>query len=281
MAHFQVSFAVPPGDKKSSRASSTSESCASFESSLMDAFKEGTQKVNNKDVVSFLDEDETERPFLSQKAREKWCRAAFTISILAIVISLLFSLSSFFVSGQTESSSVFASAFDSLLGTMSSVAVAWRFRDSKNGEIGHKRESIATLGIALSFITTGIATVATSVIHLTDSIHPRKPDEMLIVLTCSLLVFFVLAWVQNCIAKKVNSDSLRAAAVDYAMASAMAFGILISTYVYRENKPRLWWLDHSVALSLGAVSAAYGIYLVVQAEWCNSTILEEKSPLKH
>lgn len=247
------------------------------------------ENQHDKELVSYLyepsdkedDDDVSKR--LSKKQREKWSQVAFRLSLLSVFTSVVFSLASFLVSYQTDSSSVFASAFDALLGTVSSIAVAWRFRDLLNGgTLGRKRERIATAGIGVGFVATGIATVADSIIHLVDNTHPCKTNEMLIILTCSLVAFLTLSYCQKCLSKKLDSQSLRAASADNALAAAMSFGILISTFVYQSDK-KLWWLDHSIALILGVISGGYGLHLFLITIVCNKELFgdkeQEKKPL--
>lgn len=231
----------------------------------------------NKDLISYLDESKGS-DLVPQNMRLKWSRFAFWASIFSGLVTLAFSLASFLVSRETSSSSIFANAFDALLGTVSSFAVAWRFRDEMNGgDISSKRERTATFGISLSFIATGIATVAASIVHLTETDHPRKTQEMLIILWCSLVAFLLLAYMQYCLASKLDSQSMWAAGADSVLAAAMSFGIGISTYIYREWPKGMWWLDHAVACCLGVISAMYGIYLLTLTVLCNQELLGEKS----
>lgn len=246
-------------------------------------FQEPNEDKNHqqeKDLVSYLyepNDNEEVSDYLPKKQREKWSRVAFWLSIFSVFVSVVFSLASFLVSSQTDSSSVFASAFDALLGTVSSIAVAWRFRDMLNGGTrGLKRERIATVGIGVGFVATGVATVADSIIHLVDNTHPCKTNKMLIILTCSLVAFLTLSYAQTCISKKLDSQSLRAASADNALAGAMSFGILISTFVYQSAKS-VWWLDHSIALFLGVISGGYGLHLFLITVICNKELFGEKN----
>lgn len=258
-----------------------------------DVFSDSNKETVKKELVSYMDDsDDSELVPEKVKRKTRLCRQAFWLSVFSGIVTLAFSLASFFISSDTASSSIFANAFDAFLGTISSVAVAWRFRDQLNGGVVTiQRERIATFGIGLSFIATGIATIAASVVHLTETVHLHKPQELLIILWCSLAAFMSLAYVQYCLASKLNSQSMCAASADSAMAATMSFGIVTSTYIYRVWPKQLWWLDHAVACFLGTISAIYGIYLLSLMTICNEAILggkrrqpdivaEDKVPLK-
>lgn len=239
----------------------------------MEAFtdedEEDKQLLEDKHCVSYLEETKApSKTLLPQKFREKWSRAAFMISVVSLFITLTFSLVSFVASNSTDSSSSFASAFDGLLGAFNSLAVAWRFRDVSNGEIAPKREKIATLGIAVTFTISGSATVAIAILRLTARDHPERPDELIIILASSFVCYFLLALVQDCIAKKLESSSLKASAIDSWLAAAMSIGVLVSTFVYRQVGKGVWFLDHSVAIFIGFLSLIYGIHLVVEIAFC-------------
>ena len=263
--------------KRSNRSVSPASSGRS--SSLDEAFDDENapeeEPTADKNCVSYTYEEMTRKQTFSalpQKQRERWSRAALGVSISAILATLTFSFASFMVSRETESSSIFASAFDAFLGALSSLIVAWRFRDVKNGDVAPVREKTATLGIAVSFIASGIATIISSSVHLSQGDHPRKPNELIVILSASLVCFTLLGYVQQCISSKLDSQCLRTAAVDSWLAAALSAGILASTFVYRQERPDLWFLDHTVALLIGTVSTIYGTKLVVEililkAEW--------------
>lgn len=252
---------------------SSNGSPSSQRSLTMEAFtdedEEDKQPLKDKHCVSYLEETKApSKTFLPQKFREKWSRAALMISIASLFITLTFSLVSFVASNSTESSSIFASAFDGILGSFNSLAVAWRFRDASNGELAPKREKIATLGIAVTFTISGSATIAIAILRLMARDHPEKPDELIIILAASFVCYFFLALVQDCIAKKLDSSSLKASAIDSWLAAAMSVGVLVSTFIFRQVGTRVWFLDHSVAILIGFLSLIYGIHLVVEIAFC-------------
>ena len=91
----------------------------------------------------------------------------------------------------------------------------------------------------------------------------EKPDDLIIILGVSFVSYFVLAPIQDCIAKKLKSPSLRASAIDSWLAAAMSSGVLITTCIYRQVGTSVWFLDHSVAIFIGLLSLIYGLSLVM------------------
>ena len=244
-------------------------------SSLDEAFNEEhaeKQPIVDRECVSYTYE-ESSKMILSQKLREKWSRAALGVSLFAILVTIGISLASFMVCKETESSSIFASAFDTMLGAFSSLVVAWRFRDVKNGEVAPAREETATLGIALSFVVSGIAVITTSVLHLAHGDHPERADELISILGTSLVCFSTLGYVQNCISSKLHSQCLKTAAIDSWLAAAMSAGILVSTFIYRQTQPDLWFTDHLIALLIGVTSCVYGLKLAIVIGVLRSTVV--------
>ena len=227
--------------------------------------------------VFYLDDEEKKEnevfQALPRRARERWSRAALAVSVVSVCTTLGFSVASFAASRVTSSSSMFASAFDALLGSFNWIIVAWRFRDSLNGKVAPRREKSACFVIALSFIIGGVCMGTESSFRLADHTHPHKPDILLIILSSSFICYMLLFYAQNCIALKLRSASMKAAAVDSALAALMSIGIFASTYVYRIH-PRLWYLDHSLALSLGLISLIYGIKLLVDVTCCKKERLQ-------
>ena len=248
--------------------SSGDDSPTSQRSFTMSAFTDDgddKQPLQDKHCVSYLEETQApSKTFLPQKFRERWSRAAFAVSMASFVVTVIFSFVSFFASKTTESSSIFASAFDGMLGAFNSLVVAWRFRDVLNGDVQPKREKIATLGIGVTFLASGSATVAIAILRLLSGDHPEKPDDLIIILGTSFMSYFILALIQDCIASKLKSPSLRASAVDSWLAAALSLGVLITTLIYRQVGTKVWFLDHSLAIFIGFLSLVYGIHLVVE-----------------
>lgn len=210
-----------------------------------------------------VEERENSNKILPQKFRERWFRAATLVALVSFISAVAFSLASFITSQATESSSVFATGFDSFLAAINVVAVCWRFRDELNGDIGPMRETKATAVIAITFVLGGIATVVFALHNLITKDHPTKTYEMMVVLGAGAVMYPILAFFQGYVSEILQSPSMRALAVDTTLGAIMSVGVLGSTYVYYELH-QFWYLDHAVAILLGGVSLIYGITLIVE-----------------
>lgn len=226
---------------------------------------ESEDEISSRGCASsyLVEERENAKKTLPHKFRVRWTKAASFLAIVSFIAAVGFSIASFITSQATESSAVCAAGFDALFAAINVVAVCWRFRDEMNGEIGPLREKKATSVIAITFILGGIATVVIALYHLKIKDHPMKTGEMMIVLAAGFVIYCILAFFQGYVAKMLQSSSMKALAVDSALAAAMCVGLLGSAGIYSEVN-KLWYLDHAVATILGAVSLVYGIILGVE-----------------
>lgn len=223
---------------------------------------EETKRARGCATSYLVDERETSGK-LPPKFRQRWFRAASMLALVSFISAVGFSIASIIISQTTESSAVFATGFDAFFAAINVVAVCWRFRDELNGEIGTMREKKASTVIATSFILGGIATIVIALHNLQIDDHPTKTDEMKVVLGVGALLYAILTFLQCYVAQLVNSQSMRALAVDSAQGAFMSVGVLVSTYVYTKFK-QFWYLDHVVATIVGVVSLIYGINLFVE-----------------
>lgn len=210
-----------------------------------------------------VEERENSKKYLTQNFRTRWTRAAGGLAVISFIATIGLSLAAFVTSQGTESSAVFAAGFDAFFAAISVVAVCWRFRDDINGDIGPKREKTAASVIAATFILGGSATLGISLYHLKINEHPKKTDEMLIVLGIGFAIYLILCSLQCHIAAILQSVSMKALAVDSGLAAAMDAGLVLSSWLCRE-KQNLWFLDHAFAGILGFISLIYGLILVFE-----------------
>lgn len=208
-----------------------------------------------------VEERENSKKHFTQNFRTRWTKAAGGLAVISFIATIVFSLAAFITSKGTESSAVFAAGFDAFFAAINVVAVLWRFRDDVNGDIGPKREKAAASVIAASFILGGSATLAISLYHLKINDHPKKTYEMLIVLGIGFVIYLILCSLQCHIAAILQSVSMKALAVDSGLAAAMDAGLLLSSWLFREEQ-NLWFLDHAFAGILGFISSMYGLILV-------------------
>lgn len=210
-----------------------------------------------------VEERESSKKLLPQSFRTRWTKAASALAIISFIATTGFSVAAFITSQETESSAVFAAGFDAFFAAINVVAVCWRFRDDLNGDIGPKREKKAASVIAVTFILGGAATVGISLYHLKINDHPKKTDEMVIVLGVGFVIYLIFCLLQCHIAALLQSVSMKALSVDSGLAAAMDAGLLLSSWIFHEKR-NLWFLDHTFAGILGVISLVYGFILIIK-----------------
>ena len=115
--------------------------------------------LENSPCVSFTADDNGEKRLetvLKIIGTQKWRKAAINVSLANLAVSVLFCAASFFGSVTCESSSVLASALDTLLAMFSASVVIWRFcGNDSSSKIGPKREKYTVrLRLASSLLLT-------------------------------------------------------------------------------------------------------------------------------
>ena len=97
------------------------------------------EKEGNTPCVSVMDEkiskDRTKRN-LPEGTRKRWTKAAVWVTVICILLSFSFTIASFVSSGEYDSSSALALAFDAANALLSSLVLLWRFHGTENGSLG-------------------------------------------------------------------------------------------------------------------------------------------------
>ena len=223
--------------------------------------------LENYPCVSFTADDNGEKrqeTVLEIIERRKWRKAAINVSIASLAFSVLFCAASFFGSATTESSSVLASALDTLLAMFSASVVIWRFcgNDSCN-KIGPKREKYGSIAFGIVFTFNGLITIAVSSLHLLNKTWPRHSNLLWPILMGFSLTYCVLTIIEFWISKKLDSSVLTSLCIDDGVTTVLLFGLGISALVFEEF-PSVWYLDHTVAIVLAFLILAFGIKLLVE-----------------
>ena len=215
--------------------------------------------------VSTLDEpheDEKPHTALSVQYHSKWRRAAIRVTIASLAVSIIFSGISFFASVEDDSSSVLASAFDTLLAVVGSVIVLWRFRDDKNSTTRIKRERTGSLVFGAAFVLNGAVMIGVSMYHLEHKHRATGTLFLIILLFVDFCVYCVLAALEFYISRKLKSSVLAALCVDDALSAALHLGLSAGALIY-ERQPFMWYLDHYSAIAVSSIILLCGIKILV------------------
>lgn len=238
---------------------------ANFKAELNPAVNDNV--LEKSPCVSFTADDNCEKKqetVLEIIERQKWRKATINVSIASLMVSVLFCAASFFGSATTESSSVLASALDSLLAMFSASVVIWRFcgNDSSN-KIGPKREKYGSIAFGIAFTFNGLITITVSSFHLVDETRPRHSNLLWPILMGFSVMYCVLTILEFWISKKLSSSVLISLCIDDGVTSGLLLGLAISALLCDEF-PSVWYLDHTVAIVLALLILAFGIKLLIE-----------------
>ena len=225
------------------------------------------EKPGNRPCVSFMDEnfmkDPTKRK-IPEHVKQRWRRAAIWVTVVCIVVSFSIAIGSFQAAGAYDSSSALALAFDCANALLCSLVVLWRFKSTENGSLGYKRERIACLVFATSFVLTGALTAALSIKRIVVKDHPTKTFCIVAVLSVGCFLYTLLAAVQCYVSKKLRSSAMLGSCIDSGLSAGLMFGLLISDCTFLLAHTDLWYLDHSMAILISIVSILCGVQIFVE-----------------
>lgn len=224
------------------------------------------EKSGNTPCVSVWDEkiakDHSKRK-LPEPARKRWVKAAVCVTVFCILVSLSIAVASFQAAGDYDSSSALALAFDTANGFICAIVLLWRFKGTENGSLGLKRERICCLVFAVSFISSGMLTTAVSIKKIVEKDHPVKSFCLLAILSVGCTLYSILAALQCYISKKLRSSAMLGSSLDSGFSAALMGGLLASDCTYVLAHTNLWYLDHSMAILVSAVSVFAGAQILV------------------
>ena len=192
----------------------------------------------------------------------KWLRAAIAVTIASLVFSLILAVFALVSTVEFSSSSVLASASDTVLAFVGSSVVLWRFRDRKNGDEGARRESIGSLIFGAVFEFNGAITIAVAVYHLVNGDEASGTEYLLILLGFAAVVYFTLAAAEFYISRKLRSSVMASLCVDDALTAVMHLGLVVGK-ISQERLPSLWYLDHYTAIGVALLIFCCGFKILV------------------
>ena len=237
---------------------------ANFRAEFNPALKDSV--FEKSPCVSFTEEDNgasEKETALEISEGKKWRKAALTVSIASLIASVLFCAASILGSATTDSSSVFASALDTLLAVFSASVVIWRFWNSSKGKIAPKREKHGSIAFGIAFTVNALIVIAIAGFHLVDESRPKHSGLLWPILMGFSLVYCVLAILEFWISKKLDSSVLVTLCIDDAVTSALLLGLSLSQWLLHHFH-FVWYIDHIVAIALGLVILGCGIKILVE-----------------
>ena len=193
---------------------------------------------------------------------KRYRHIAVVVSAASIYITLILSIAGFIVSYTSQSAGEFAFAADAVLGSVSSAMIIWRFYNG-NEQFNPEKDKKACFIISLCFMGSAFVMLGETIVNFLLEKKARNTDAMLAISIIGFSCFAVLFIIKYWISEKLNSTALRADSFDSAAGGANALGLVLSTFVYKEN-PKVWFLDDCVALFITIVTLLYGVKLMYE-----------------
>lgn len=223
-------------------------------------------KKGSTPCISFMDEDlmidHTKK--MPEHVKQQWRKAAIWVTVLCIVVSFSITVASFQAAGAYDSSSALALAFDCANAFLCSLVVLWRFKTTKSGSLGYKREKLSCLVFATSFIVSGTLTAGLSIKRIVAKDHPTKTFWIVTVLIVGCFLYTMLAVMQCYVSKKLLSSAMLGSCIDSALSAALMFGLTISNCTFLLVHTDLWYLDHSMAILVAIITVLCGTQILVE-----------------
>lgn len=229
--------------------------------------KDELEKLGDKHCVSIMDENllkDHKKRKVPDHVRKRWRKAAIWVTAICIAVSLIITIASFQSAGSYDSSSALALAFDAGNAVLCSSVVLWRFKSTKNGNLGHKREKLTCVVFGTSFILSGILTTALSIERIIEKDHPTKTVIVAAILGVGCILYFTLGALQCHISRKLRSSAMLGSALDSVLSAALMVGLLISDCCYILVHTDLWYLDHSMAILIALISILCGAQILAE-----------------
>jgi len=161
-----------------------------------------------------------------------WVKCALVASWISIVLTLLAGVGGIVAAIIIKSSAMLGFALESFVDVFSSVLVLWRFwhGGSKDPAVAAKlasREKRASVGIAITFILISIVVGIQAIVHLAKKTEPEEATTLIIIASCCLVAFLVLAVVKFRISFALHSSAMRKDAVTSAAVAILSGGIIV------------------------------------------------------
>lgn len=190
-------------------------------------------------------------------------RLAIGLCLLTLVVALALTCLSYATFSDSKSCGIFAFAFDALLQAVSSVMLIWRFSSiTPNVSVGRK-ETIATLGVALCNAVSAVLIVAPTIQLLREKEKPTHPKFSMIASGLGMLLYSILFLSKYNVSRKLGSSALMTDSIDCLGGALMGLTILVSSLVLLFTT-KAWFMDSITALGIALLMFIYAATVMVQ-----------------
>lgn len=203
-------------------------------------------------LISGPEDDDHKKTSPEQLDREMWTIRAIRVSYVSISLTLVTGITGVLYAFLYDSSAMLGYGCNSFVDVLSSILVVWRFSKTLdpsmiNDEAYNRRlEKRAGAGIAMTFVGIAILVGVQASMHIYAAEEPSEDKALLILASCSVLVFTSLASFKLIISIQLASSTMKKDAISSFAVGVLSLGVCISSSVY-DITETVWWFDAVVA----------------------------------
>ncbi|XP_028398662.1 transmembrane protein 163-like [Dendronephthya gigantea] len=195
---------------------------------------------------------------------------ATLLCVFTLLVALALSVVCYATYSGTNSSGIFAYAFDALLQAISSLMLIWRFSSFTNVSTDDK-ETIATLGVAFVNAVSAISIIVPTILSVTRKEKETDMKITVIVASIGVTLYFGLFYIKFKLSRKLGSSALMTDTMDSLGGSLMGLGVLVSSLVVLFSN-KAWLLDDIIALIIAGLMCLYAaVVMINQVKICTNS----------
>lgn len=195
---------------------------------------------------------------------------ATIMCVLTLLVALALSIICYATYSGTNSSGIFAYAFDALLQALSSLMLIWRFSNFTNVSTDNK-ETITTLGVAFVNAVSAILIIVPTILSVTRQERETDMKIAVIVASVGMTLYAGLFYIKFKLSRKLGSSALMTDTMDSLGGSLMGLGVLVCSLVVLFSD-EAWLMDDIIALIIAGLMLLYAFVVMIhQVKMCAST----------
>ncbi|ELT92059.1 hypothetical protein CAPTEDRAFT_211445 [Capitella teleta] len=193
-----------------------------------------------------------------------YCRYALVCAYVTVIGFFLISMATLVIALRNSSVSGLAVALETLLDSVTSIVVIWRFSGpiSRSMLYSNPRERVACIACGSLCFLVSLILCTRSAISLVTRVYETPTIDLLYVLSVSGTLGLILFSAKLFIAAKLGSLSILTDAISSGIGALLAITAIGAYYA------NVWYLDGAIGILAGAMLATYGAGIVTY-EMCS------------
>lgn len=185
-------------------------------------------------------------------------KVVLALSGLTVVSLLCISITALIQAVKTSSNSMLALGLETMLDSVTSCVVIWRF-SSKEAMYSDSKERAACLCLGFMCLLIDVVLIVRSSLSLSKQEEVTREVSLLYTFSVSIVACISLAIAKFYIAFKLESISIATDAMTSGLGALLSLSC-IATYFVDES---LWFLDGVLGLVASALLAIYGVAIII------------------